>query len=50
MPLSSKEHCFSRKSPEESVETGSKPKEGRNGLQGTLLHFKVVTIKELKTV
>ena len=50
VPLSSKGHCFARKSPEESVETGSRPKEGPNGLRGTLLHFKVVTIKESKTI
>ena len=50
VPLSSKGHCFARKSPEESVKSGSRPKEGRNGLRGTLFHFKVVTIKEWKTV
>ena len=38
------------KKPEESGETGSRPKEGPNGLRGTLLHFKVVTIKESKTI
>ena len=38
------------KKPEESCETGSRPKEGPNGLRGTLLHFKVVTIKESKTI
>ena len=50
VPLSSKGHCFARKSPEESVETGSRPKEERNGRRGTLFHVKVVTIKESKTV
>ena len=34
------------KNPKESFETGSRPKERRNGLRGTLSHFKVVTIKE----
>ena len=47
---SSKGHCFARKSPGESVESGSRPKEGRNGLRGTLFHFKVVTIKESRIV
>ena len=29
-----------------ALKTGSRPKERRNGLRGTLSHFKVVTIKE----
>ena len=33
------------KSPEESVETGSRPKEGRNGLRETLFHLKWSLLK-----
>ena len=49
-PVWCRGHCFARKSPGESVETGSRPKEGRNGLRGTSFRFKVVAIKESKTV
>jgi len=49
-PFLVKDFFFSRKSEEESVETGSRPKGGRNELRGTLFHFKVVTINESKTV
>ena len=48
--LPGKGHRFARKSPKESFETGSRPEERRNGLRGTSFHFKVVTIKESKTI
>ena len=48
-PFIVKDIVLLKKSPEESVETGSRPKEGQKGLRRTLFHFKLVTIKESKT-